>query len=534
MLEPLLTHNQSHGRTIKLSIAVDAARQEKISPTHAINMARPQSTGKSTRTLTILLVSAILTIFLWYRPLNKSSEELIVKESKFESWIETQADLSWRALLRNIGANGTLPGVVLASPSTYKPDYYYCWTRDAAIVFKEIIYRYEDGDDSLLGLIKEYVSASKVIQEQSWLYSKVGLGEPKYHVDGRVFTGPWGRPQRDGPALRATSLMKFARIYLLRGGTVAAEYVREVLYDGQWASRSVIKADLEYIAATWREKSFDLWEEVDGHHFFTFSVIQRALADGASFSRQMGDPGAADWYQSQLLEIRPRLKLFWDEKKLMIVATRNWTSSHGKTSWVDVGTILAGLYAGPDAHPNSRLSSAEMLATYRALVDSMVDLYPLNQLYATKSAKAIGRYPEDIYDGVETSQGNPWFIATLSLAEMLFRIANSFHHHQRFLTSSQILHIDHMTLGFWKDFDDENVIEIGTKISFDSLEMTNLISRVRSVADEYVKIASDWVGINGSMHEQFDRHNGSPIGARDLTWSYATFLSMQRARKMIS
>ena len=28
-----------------------------------------------------------------------------------------------------------------------------------------------------------------------------GLNEPKYHVDGSVFTGPWGRPQRYVPSV---------------------------------------------------------------------------------------------------------------------------------------------------------------------------------------------------------------------------------------------------------------------------------------------------------------------------------------------
>lgn len=82
------------------------------------------------------------------------------------------------------------------------------------------------------------------MQDQSRLHSTVGLGEPKYYVNGQVYTGPWGRPQRDGPALRATTLMKFARIYSIRGGAPAAEYIRTVLYDGQWDSRSIIKGQI--------------------------------------------------------------------------------------------------------------------------------------------------------------------------------------------------------------------------------------------------------------------------------------------------
>lgn len=225
-------------------------------------------------------------------------------------------------------------------------------------VFKAIISRYEDGDESVLDLIKSYITASKLTQDQSKLHSTVSLGEPKYYVDGRAFLGPWGRPQVDGPALRSTTLIKFAKLYLKRGGQDAERYVREILYDGRYPSTSVIKgrhhhhsrigptflivdkcflpsltliADLEYVANSWRDTSFDLWEEVNGHHFFTFAVIRRALADGASFARQMKDTGASDFYQLQFHDITPRLDLFLDDQKPhVILASRNWTFSNDK------------------------------------------------------------------------------------------------------------------------------------------------------------------------------------------------------------
>src|SRR5438067_683903 len=33
------------------------------------------------------------------------------------------------------------------------------------------------------------------------------------------------------------------------------------------------------------------------------------------------------------------------------------------------------------------------------------------------------RYPEDVYDGVGTSLGNPWYLATTSMAELFYRAA---------------------------------------------------------------------------------------------------------------
>jgi GH15 family glucan-1,4-alpha-glucosidase len=55
----------------------------------------------------------------------------------------------------------------------------------------------------------------------------------------------------------------------------------------------------------------------------------------------------------------------------------------------------------------------------------------------------------------------------------------------------------------------------------------------RMIADQFVQIARTSIKSNGSMHEQFDRMNGVGLGARDLTWSHISFLSMDRARKGI-
>jgi glucoamylase len=39
--------------------------------------------------------------------------------------------------------------------------------------------------------------------------------------------------------------------------------------------------------------------------------------------------------------------------------------------------------------------------------------------------------------------------------------------------------------------------------------------------------------VDGSMAEQFARKDGQPVSARDLTWSYASFLSALKSRKAL-
>lgn len=91
---------------------------------------------------------------------------------------------------------------------------YYTWTRDSALTMKVLIDQFKNGDTSLLTVIEEYISAQAYLQtvsNPSGSLSSGGLGEPKFNVDESAYTGSWGRPQRDGPALRATALIAFGQ-----------------------------------------------------------------------------------------------------------------------------------------------------------------------------------------------------------------------------------------------------------------------------------------------------------------------------------
>jgi len=69
---------------------------------------------------------------------------------------------------------------------------------------------------------------------------------------------------RDGPALRALTLIPYAHHLLDRKRTLDAEYVTHSLYDARLirAHGKVIKNDLEEVARGWWMEGFDLWEEV--------------------------------------------------------------------------------------------------------------------------------------------------------------------------------------------------------------------------------------------------------------------------------
>ena len=87
------------------------------------------------------------------------------------------------------------------------------------------------GDSKFEKVIEDYIKAQAVLQTvnnpSGSLYSGSGLGEPKYQIDGSSFKGSWGRPQRDGPALRAIALLEYVE-YISNNGQ--EERAKEVIW----------------------------------------------------------------------------------------------------------------------------------------------------------------------------------------------------------------------------------------------------------------------------------------------------------------
>ena len=215
--------------------------------------------------------------------------------------------------------------MVIASPSTANPNYLYTWIRDASLVFKALIDQYtlaqhssaplidkyilaQDTsaplvdqyilaqDTSLGPLIDMFVQAEKNIQQvtnPSGSLTTGGLGEPKFNIDESAFTGPWGRPQRDSPALRSTAIITYANWVIANGNM---SYFTDTLWP-------VIQLDLDYVANNWNQTTFDLWEELDSSSFFTSAVQHRALRQGASLATAIGQTSAASLYTTQADDI---------------------------------------------------------------------------------------------------------------------------------------------------------------------------------------------------------------------------------------
>jgi glucoamylase len=59
---------------------------------------------------------------------------------------------------------------------------------------------------------------------------------------------------------------------------------------------------------------------------------------------------------------------------------------------------------------------------------------------------------------------------------------------------------------------------------------SQIMDAVTAYADSFVAIAQKYTPASGALAEQFDRNTGVPLSARDLTWSYAAFVTLSQRK----
>ncbi|KZW02770.1 glycoside hydrolase family 15 protein [Exidia glandulosa HHB12029] len=430
-------------------------------------------------------------------------------ERAVDDYVASEGPIALAGLLANIGPSGSKsqgakPGIVVASPSLTDPDYVFAWIRDSALVFKALIDRFTDGRDSTrLPLILQYVQSQSNLQNTdnpSGAARGLGLAEPKFEINETAFTGAWGRPQRDGPALRSTALITLANWFIAQGNT---SYVTSTLFP-------MITLDLNYVATYWNDQTFDLWEEVQGHSFFTTAVQHRALREGIALAQKLNSTANVASWTSEAANVLCTLQSYWQPSNAFILSNTN-----SGRSGIDVNSILTSVHtfssnAGCDA-VTFQPCSDKALAGHFAVVNSFRgSLYSINSGRASTAAVAIGRYKEDSYFG-----GNPWYLATFAAAEQLY-LALSTWNSQKSITVTAI------SQPFFAQFIPG--IAAGTYASTTST-FTTLTSAIRTYADGFIAINQQYTPANGGLAEQFSKSNGTPLSAVDLTWSYASALT---------
>jgi glucoamylase len=418
-------------------------------------------------------------------------------------------------MLRNIATDGYVftdphhpntaeffsrPGCIIASPSfdnTFfhvDQDYVFNWTRDSAVVAMELAAA-DLSSDQLLG---NYLDFARICQT-----SGGPIHHAAYTIAGRPREG-W-TDQSDGPALRILAVL---------------QAYPKLDAQGQTEARTVIGTDVDFLLGAYQNETFNLWEEFYGFSFFARSVQLRCFRELAA--NTAGIP-VKDGVAEAITSLKKALDGHWDEG-LGIYLTFGPGSSYqppGQNKHVppagynpNIDIVLAAVYGAVS------ITDPKMLATAGKILrqwqdPSQATAYPINKADADRNlGPLLGRYPDDTYDGDisdgDNPVGHPWALCTANFAELYYRLAAE-------ITASGSVPVNNLTQDF---FGQVGITSATPATGADTL--------LRSAGDRMLA-ALVFHSDHLELSEQFDKDNGFEKSVKNLTWSYAAFLSAVRA-----
>jgi glucoamylase len=435
-----------------------------------------------------------------------------------EHWIERQYRASAAGMLRSVSAVElvkTRPGFgqairphrgsIVASPvlAAYDPDpdYFFHWFRDSAIVVDALRLLCEGGTVGSEGArhLGDFVRFSRSLEEldgralvssRAWrgqvaedfvrhlrtdgelaaAHGRGVVGDSRVNPDATLDISKWARPQYDGAALRALALLRW-RALLARMSSVADAGLEDELV-------RLLRGDLAFARAHWREPCFDIWEEESGHHYYTLRVTAAALDQGAVWLEARGDDDEARACRSDAQEILQRLDQYWLPDQ-GYYRSRVLEGGARSAKELDIAVILATVHAAGGG-PTHSVHDPRVQATLARLEELFGGEYPINHHRPPDRGPALGRYADDRY-----YSGGAYYFSTLAAAEFCFRAS------------------------------------IGAAEAH----------ALRARGDAFLRTVRAFTPANGELSEQFDRSTGAQTSAKDLAWSYAAFISCIGARR---
>ncbi|WP_205042039.1 glycoside hydrolase family 15 protein [Rhodoligotrophos defluvii] len=456
------------------------------------------------------------------------------------SWMETACRFAVGEMLNSISATGITKerpgfgqtivpkaGSVLASPvlASYDPDpdYFFHWLRDSAIVMDALRVLIADGvlprqhlqhfaafvDFSLaLGqldgraLPRERIEAStapddrkflRPAEELAQLHGDRVLGDVRFNPDGTLDITRWERPQNDGPALRALTLLRYRPL-------LGAEHtaLHQKLLD-------LLRTDLDYTCRHWRSPSVDFWEEEANDHYATRVVQLAALEDGTSAMQEIGAVALAQGCRTAASELRKALTDHWSPQHGFYLSRLEMRTEHSRRKARDIATILAVLHAERHTGPHSVLDP-KVQATLVCLEDLFAAEYPINH-GRNDRGPAMGRYLGDVY-----YSGGAYYFSTLAAAEFYYRLSAA-------VRAGRALAIT-----------PENRTFIARCLG-GAASGAPLAEALLARGDQFMATVRDYTPASLELSEQFDQTTGVQTSAKRLTWSYAALITAVAARR---
>lgn len=297
-------------------------------------------------------------------------------------------DLLINKIFENINRNDIYPGCIIASISKQMPNYYFHWTRDAALVMRVIIKHYKKRED--LRCFKQMINYINVESKFQNLETQGGLGEPKYNVNITSFNDTWGRPQNDGPALRGLVMLEIYKIM--------SEYpfIQQTILN-------IMRKDLKYILCYINSPCFDLWEEEMGYHLYTRGVqlkfLKEILVSGLFSEMKSEIESNKKFLENLIIHHQNSLTSFNLEGK--------------KCREFDTCLLLLVSHIDYDLEIFD-IRNSQFLDYIKRMRDYFRNQYKINH---NSKILLLGRYQNDKYFG-----GNPWIICSAAYYQLLIKL----------------------------------------------------------------------------------------------------------------
>ncbi|MGC1457383.1 MAG: glycoside hydrolase family 15 protein [Steroidobacteraceae bacterium] len=415
-----------------------------------------------------------------------------------EDWVEAQYHHSAHRMLRGISATDILKqrqgfgqsiqahvGSVVASPvlASYDPDpdYFFHWYRDSAVVMDalRLLYERDTLGDEALQLFEQFVHFS------------LGLDD----LDGRrlVEQSQW----RDRVKPEFVQYLRLdADLAQVHGERVRGE--TRLNADGTLDISTWPRPQHDGIAT--RALTLTRWLALPKLEPTLREAATRLLQADLHYTRRHWPEPSYDIWEEDLglhyytlctaaaalgedpacASIYKMLDGFWDSTQGHY-RSRALHSGAASPKQLDIAVILAAAHTDL---PGGRHSPADprMHATLMRLEDLFAHAYPINEHRPVGSGPAMGRYAGDVY-----YSGGAYYFSTLGAAQLCYLAACR-------MTPERA----------------QPWLQRG---------------------DAFLNTVRAFTPPSGDLAEQFDQKTGVQSSARDLTWSYAAFISAAAARR---
>lgn len=426
-----------------------------------------------------------------------------------QDWMEREAAISAEKIAGAISATGLTfqrpgfeqsvrpaKGSILASPEIAggdAPDYFFHWLRDAAAVLEAmriLAQRAPDADawiERFEDCVRFSLDLGRLCGEgflrNGDFRAKIQPDYLKYVRADSDIAAVTGDRVLDETRFNADGTLDFIRwprpqhdgaalealvaMRFWRDGRSTRPELRVVLAD-------VIRRDLDYAATRLDSPCYDIWEEELGVHYYPRLVQRAALEAGADWIAAEGDGVRADRYRAVAEQLAPVLDGFWSAEE-RFYRSRLSPPEAPNPKALDMSVILAVLHAGRGRGPHS-VGDERVNATLARIERHFASAYKLN--CGRAPVFAFGRYPGDRY-----YNGGAWYLCSFAVAEFAYRRA-----------------------ALLRDADE--------------------IARGDAVLDALRAHIPE----SGELSEQYHPETGAQLSARNLTWSYAAFITAWHAR----